>query len=176
MKNFLLLLLAFICLSSCTKKPASDVELVGDWFRSHPIDVWGGHDQPSFERGENRYLMTFSEDGNFIFDRRTFGLYEGTTLDDLNGFKTEYGNYTLNGNIIDIRITHYEWYDTWHEDMTEPETIILQSSHKWRFLDATGEIDDEQLTFRYHQTTDLIVPSSATPGIDHYVEKYIRIQ
>ncbi len=166
MKKPILFLSALACLISCNKENIEG-ELVGDWFRSHPINVWGGHDQPSFQRGENRYTMTFKEDGSFILDRRTFGLYEGTTLDDLNAFKTDYGNYTLDGNMIDIRLTHYEWFDSLHEDMTEPETKTLQSNFKWRFLDATGEIDEDQLTFKYHQNTGT--------GLNHYVEEYTRI-
>jgi len=180
MKNILLLFLAIACCSSCTKEAKINIEfekeLVGDWFRSHPINVWGGHGEPNFERGERRYTMTFKEDGSFILDTRTFGLYEGTTLDDLNGFKTEYGSYTLDGNIVDIRLTHYEWFDTWYPDMTESETITLESGFKWRFLDATGEIEEDQLTFKYHQTTDIIDPSSETPGIDLYVEEYTRVE
>jgi len=158
MKQAYLTVLVFtsiLLLSSCDKEISTTImnpqELEETWFRSYPNKVWGGHNQPSFERGETHIRITFQENGEFIYNRTVLGLYEGTSIEDTTA----------------IRI----WWDSFHEEMEGFEESGVNSN---RYMDVTYEIINEELNLVYFTATDLITDEQETPGLDKFEEVYLR--
>lgn len=177
-KVFSLLILFLLAFASCNSDEpnlkGTENELIGQWFRSGPIKVYTGPNQEPEERGDRQVIVSFFEDGTFEYRRTTYGLYAGTTLDDINGYSIDHGVYTVDENNLVIDIHSYTWFDTFYPDTME-ETIEYTTNYRWKFLDATFSIDEDELTFIHYTITDIIDPNAERPGYDKYQNTYTRI-
>lgn len=161
---------------SCDKGSSSNTmvsleDLEGSWFRSYPNSVWGGPNQPSFERGEAHIRIRFSDNGNFIYNRTILGLYEGTTIVDTNSIVIESGTFSLEEETIDIVLHKRIWWDSFYEDMEDFEESGVNSN---RFMDVTVEIINKKLNLEYFTATDDISDEQETPGLDKFVEVFVK--
>ena len=178
MKHALLIILAFagiLLSSSCSNETSSIMsnleELEGIWFRSYPNKVWGGHNQPSFERGETHVRLTFQDNGEFIYNRTVLGLYENTLIEDTTAIVIESGTYSLDEETIEIVLNKRIWWDSFYADMVGFEESGVNSK---RFMDVTFEIISDELNLVYFTATDEIYDEQETPGIDKFEEVYIK--
>ena len=182
MKPASVILLAFtgiLLFSACDKDtletPSSDPEnLEGTWFRSHPIKVWGGHNQPSFERGEAHIRLSFQDNGEFIHNRTVLGLYEDQSPEDTTGVTIEFGTYTAGEREIDIDLNRRIWWDSFYDDMANYEDFAESGVNPDKYLDVTYEIIEGTLHLVYYTRTDLITPEQGTPGLDKFEEAYTK--
>lgn len=174
---FLIILFsASILLSSSCKKDTSTVianseELEGTWFRSYPNQVWGGHQQPSFERGETHIRITFKDNGDFIYNRTVLGLYEGTSIEDTTAIFIESGTFIAAEEELEINLNRRIWWDSFYEDMNEFEESGVDSK---RYMDVTYEIVNDELNLVYFTATDDISNEQETPGLDKFDEIYVK--
>jgi len=158
-KRFLSFALAFIIIS-CS--PDEFVDEMPNELTDEFVDdkVWGGHNQPSFERGESRVTISFNNQGQFIKNRTVLGTYEGTSIADTNAVFIELGNYTTQNQNIEIILNKRSWWDSWHKDMDEFNTSDV-TADKFKYKNMTYQItgkSDEQ----------------ETPGLDKFEEVYTK--
>lgn len=159
------------CESDSFSATMNSGELEGTWFRSYPNKVWGGHNQPSFERGETHIRVTFQENGIFIYNRTVLGLYEGTAIGDTSAIIIESGTFSKDEETIDITLNKRIWWDSFYEDMNEFEESGVDTN---RYMDVTYQINDQKLNLVYFTATDEITDEQETPGIDRFEEVYIK--
>ena len=178
MKQVYLTVLVFtsiLLLSSCEKETktmmSNPEELEETWFRSYPNKVWGGHNQPSFERGETHIRITFQDNGEFIYNRTTLGLYEGTSIDDTTAIIIESGTFSAEKGAIEIILNKRIWWDSFYEDMEEFEESGVNPN---RYMDVTYEIINEELNLEYFTETDIITDEQEIPGLDKFEEVYVK--
>ncbi len=179
MKQAYLIVLVFtsiLLLDSCQKETSTTMmsnpeELEGTWLRSYANKVWGGHNQPSFERGETHIRITFQDNGEFIYNRTVLGLYEATAIEDTTAIIIESGTFSAEEGKIEIILNKRIWWDSYYEDMEEFEESGVNSN---RYMDVTYEIINDELKFVYFTETDLISEEQETPGIDKFEEIYAK--
>ena len=158
--------------SSCKKETViAPEDLEGTWFRSYPNKVWGGRNQPSFERGEAHIRITFRDNGEFIYNRTILGLYEGTSIEDTTAIVIESGTFSTEEGTIDITLNNRIWWDSFYKDMEEFETSGVDPN---RYTDVTFEIINEELNLVYFTATDLISDEQERIGFDKFEETYVK--
>ncbi len=174
MKNakLLVFLLSIIILSiSCNKESSDQGELEGIWFHSVRNLVWGGPNEPSFERGESHIAVTFTNEGEFIYKRIVLGIYEGTSISDTSFIAFESGIYTVENEKIDISLNQRLWWDAFYGNMDSLEHSGFDPK---KFKDVTISFTDLELKLQYYVSTDLIGEEQETLGLDKFEEVYKR--
>ena len=170
-----ILLMNILLLSSCDKEASNmhsdPEELHGTWFRSYANKVWGGHNQPSFERGESHITITFGENGEFIHNKTVLGIYEGTTMEDTSAIIIVSGTFKTENETIDITLDKRIWWDSYYEDMQDFEESFANPD---KYIDVTFEIINEDLKLIYFIETDLITDEQEVAGLDKFEELYTR--
>jgi len=169
MKNLFYFLSLIFLFSACnqqelTTELPTDGTLSGNWFRMITNRVFIGPGQDPIERGETHFILSFTDDGQFSYKTVTLGLYEGTNPTDTSAWTIDTGTYILNDDEIEISLEDYIWWDSFYEDMTEPETIDIQNSQKYK--DVRHTIISNRLKFEYSNLT--------IEGFEENVEEFER--
>lgn len=167
------LVLSVSLLISCDKESFNMEELEGNWFRSHKNKVWGGHNKPSFERGESHITITFSDNGEFVRNRTVLGIYEGTNINDTSAIVIESGTFTTENDAIEILLNERIWWDSFYEDMDGFEASGIDPN---KYKDITYQINGQELKLEYFIQTDIISDEQETPGLDKFEEVFIKLK
>ena len=177
MKQALLRIFIFtsiLILSSCEKESPITIDpdkLENTWFRSYPNKVWGGHNQPSFERGETHIRITFRDNGEFIYNRTVLGLYEGTSIEDTTAIIIESGIFSADEETMEITLNKRIWWDSFYGATVDFEESRVNSN---RYRDVTYEVNDNELNLVYFTANDIITGEQETPGLEKFDEIYVK--
>lgn len=168
-----LLIVNILLLFSCVKEPSNMEEIEGSWFRSFGNKISGGHNQPSFERGESHVTITFGNNGEFVQNTTILGVYEGNTINDTSAIMIELGTYTTEDENIEIIINERFSWDSFFGDIVEfGENNMLQPRI---YKDGTYEITNEEMKLEYVTEEDYVLEEQETPGFDKHEEVYIKL-
>lgn len=168
-----MLALSASLLISCHKESFKQEELEGSWFRSYKNKVWGGHNKPSFERGESHITITFSDIGEFVRNKAVLGIYEGTNINDTSAIVIESGTFTTENDKIEVLLNEHIWWDAFYEDMDSFATSGIDPN---KYKDISYQINGKELKLEYFIQTDLISDEQETPGLDKYEEVFIKLE
>ncbi|WP_422082344.1 hypothetical protein [Ulvibacterium sp.] len=110
------LMVIFVMMGSCDNDLPPVVstdprELVGTWFHSFPHRIDGPAEDLVEESGEIHMIITFKENGEFIFNRTTLGIYTGFSPRDTSSIRIESGNYIAGDGNIDVVLDRLVWRD-----------------------------------------------------------------
>ena len=92
--------------------------------------------------------LTFTPDGRFAFESRSYGLYEDQTRDALSAITRTEGRYRIASNRLIFQPKRRVWWD--HFEGAQA-TEHREEPYPWGslFEDATWVVEQERLTMRF---------------------------
>lgn len=166
-----------VMIGSCDNDPSPVVttdpaELMGTWVRTFPNRVGGAtSDSPVIERGETHIIITFKDNGEFVYNRTTLGIYAGTSPKDTSSIRIESGNYLADDGNIDVVLDRLIWWDSFYTDMEGfEEAPVIPNRLKF----VTFKIVDGELNLVYFISTDAISEDQVIPGLNKFDYNYTR--
>ena len=147
--------------AACTESTAGpatgqvETELVGQWI-SQPDEL--------SPKSWHRSSLTFTIDGRYTFESRSYGLYEDQDRDALSALRRTEGRYRIAGNRLLFEPQRVVWWDHF-EGVNAP---LHEEDGSWGrlFDDATFTVNGDRFTMRYS-----IAPANA---IIEAVAEYTR--
>ena len=132
-----------------------ETEIVGRWV--------SGSDELSPEASHESSL-TFTIDGRYTFESRSYGLYEGQDRDALSVVRRTEGRYRIAGDRLLFEPQRVTWWDHFEGE----QAAVHEEAPSWGqlFDDATFTVDGDRFTMRYS-----IAPANA---IIEAVAEYAR--
>ena len=131
---------ATACAESVAGPAAShlETEIVGQWL--------SGPDELS-PQSWYQTSLTFTIDGRYIFEGRSYGLYEDQDRDALSALRRTEGQYRIAGNRLLFEPQRVVWWDHF-EGVNAP---LHEEAGSWGrlFDDATFTVNGDRFTMRY---------------------------
>ena len=115
-----------------------ETEIVGRWVSNS--------DELSPEAWHQSSL-TFTIDGRYTFESRTYGLYEGQDRDALSALRRTEGRYRIAGDRLLFEPQRVVWWDHFEGE----HAALHEEAPSWGHLfdDATFTVDGDRFTMRY---------------------------
>lgn len=143
--------LSFAALPGCSDPVAPDRELVGTWATPR---------ENLSPQGWYQTLLTFSADGDFVQEVRTFRTLGSTTGDALAGFSRAEGRYDVSGDRLSFEPRRLVWWDSFYG---ADSPVHVEEPYPWGFVfdDARYTVSSSRLTIHF-TTYPLDAPEPAT--------------
>ena len=139
--GFALLTAAAGCRESTVGEAAAitATELVGRWVSSR---------NDLAPAGWHQGILTFTIDGRFTFENRTYGLYEGQQRDDLSAFSRAEGRYSIDRDRLIFDPRRRVWWDHFNGAQSRER---VDEPYPWDglFDDARYSVRDDHFTLSY---------------------------
>ena len=141
----LTVLTVFAIGTGCTESVAgpapvsSESELVGRWVSARDAlsaDSW------------HQSSLTFTIDGRFVFENRSYGLYEGQRRDDLSAWTRTEGVYRIEGDRLSFEPRQLAWWDRFYGVRSAEH---VEQPYPWQglFDDATYTVRDDRFVMEF---------------------------
>jgi hypothetical protein len=128
-------------------------ELVGRWITA-PADL-----SPS---GWHQYHLTFSANGRFAAEARSFGLYSGQRRDGLSAYSRTEGAFRTEDDRLVFEPVRLVWWDAFY-GIDSPEHVQEPYPYMGFYDDTHYVVAGRQLTLRYlSYPADAPVPTMQT--------------
>ena len=154
------LTMAMGCRESTAGAAAAGVatELSGRWMSAR---------SPLAPEAWHQTSITFTMDGRFISENRTYGLYEGQQHDALSAFTRAEGLYRVEGGHLSFEPKRLVSWDRFNGEFS-PEHIEEPYPFEGLFDDARYAVEGDNLTLRF-----VVYPADAPVPV---VAKYVRVR
>lgn len=125
------------CSSSLDSLTASDI--VGQWTAAR---------EEASPTGSYSRQLTFSNDGHFVLEFRSYGVYQGQQADDLSSYSRTAGTFTVAGDRLSFDPESLTTWDAFY-GASSPETVRTPYPYASFYDDARYRVEGNTLTLDY---------------------------
>ena len=136
----LLALSTVVLCASCSNStdPSPTSNIVGSWVADSAASPVGTYVRQ----------LTLTQEGKFLLDLRSFGLYENQQADDLSGYERTSGTFTVDGDRV---IFEPGWLVLWDFSFGRdaPQKIYAPYPNDHFYDDAHAHVEGDSLTLEF---------------------------
>ena len=136
---------ALILAAGCRESAAGPSEIRAT---AELVGAWTSPRNALAPQTSHQTTLTFTIDGRFILESRTWGLYEGQSPGTLSTITRTEGRYLVRGDRIELDPQRLRWWDSL-DGPESPSRFEESEARGPMFEDARFTVNEDRLSIRY---------------------------